>query len=44
MELRLKVNTFFAIKNYLTYLKIKYVKVQNYALMKIKKYFMKEKN
>ena len=30
--------------NYLTELKIKYVKFQNYTFMKIKKYFMKDKN
>ena len=28
-------------KNYLTKLKIKYIKFQNYAFIKIKKYFMK---
>ena len=31
-------------KNYLTELKIKYVKFQIYAFIKIKKYFVKDKN
>ena len=43
-ELRPKVNAFSGRKNYLKELKIKYVKFQNYAFMKIKKYFMKDKN
>ena len=43
-ELRPKVNAFFWQKKYITELKIKYVKFQNYAFMKIKKYFMKDKN
>ena len=44
-ELLPKVNTTFSgRKNYLTELNIKYVKFQNYTFMKIKKYFMKDKN
>ena len=43
-ELRMKVNNFSGRKSYLTELKIRYVKFQNYAFMKIKRYFMKDKN
>jgi hypothetical protein len=43
-ELRVKKMYFSGRKNYLTEPKIKYVKFQNYAFMKIKKYFMKDKN
>ena len=43
-ELRPKKTHFSGRKNYLTELKMKYVKFQNYTFMKIKTYFMKDKN